>query len=168
MIGLEGDRGGCEIYYRCGSLFPSELDTLMRRFGLTERGAEIASAVQGLVRRTIRRELPSADMGFSCALTESGLAQAFTWYSTSRALLGPAARAREALLRVGHASGWPIDRYAALTAPETDAEVPHHGLVGMTIPRDGAMQVTATVAAASLRMSRDPDAAGAGGRDRRD
>jgi hypothetical protein len=147
MIGLDGDRGGFEVYYRCGRLFPAELDTLLRRFGLPERGAEITRAAHLLVQRTIRFELPSFDMGFSCALSSDGRAQAFTWYSTSPALLGPAARAREALLRVGRASGWDVDGYAALTEPAADSTVPHHGLVGMTIPRDGPMQVTATIAA---------------------
>jgi hypothetical protein len=159
MIGLDGSRGGVEIYYRCGRLYPAELDTLLRRFGLPERGAEIAGCLQALTRRTIRFELPSFDMGFSAALAEDGEPLAFTWYSASAALLGPVARAREAILRVGRASGWPVGGYERLTAPNPDGSVAHHGLIGMTIPRDGGMQMSATVAALPLPGAAAPRSA---------
>jgi hypothetical protein len=144
MAGLDGDRGGVELYYRAQGLHPAELDTLLARAGLPPRGVEIARTVQELLQRTIRGPLPSADMGFSYALDESGRALAFTWYSTSRALLGPPSRAREAILRVVRAQGWDAGDYERLTG---DADTPHHGIVGMTIPREGPMQLTATVAA---------------------
>jgi hypothetical protein len=152
MIGLDAHRGIVELYYRCAPLFPTELDTLLRRFCLPQRGAEICARLLALTLRTIRFTLPSFDMGFSCAFGEDRRPLAFTWYSTSVGLLGPPARARDAILRVGRAEGWPVDDYASLTAGDANGPVPDHGLLGMTLPRDGAMQMTATVAALPLPM----------------
>jgi hypothetical protein len=153
MIGLDAHQGAVELYYRCAPLFPPELDTLLRRFGLRERGHEICAMVQALTLRSIRFKLPSFDMGFSCAFGEDGRPLAFTWYSTSVGLLGPPAQAQHAILRVGRARDWPMDRYASLTAAEADGSVPDHGLVGMILPRDGTMRVTATVASLPLSES---------------
>ncbi len=151
MLGLDGDRGGMEIYYRCFGLYPSELDSLLEATGWVGRSGEIVRMIEMLRQRTLRHELPSADMGFSLALGADGHALAFTWYSTSRALLGPPSRAREAVLRVGHAAGWSLEGYRSLTE---GAITPHHGLIGMTIPCDGPMQLTATVAVDSRQECR--------------
>jgi hypothetical protein len=157
MIGIDPQRGGVELYYRCRPLFPPELDTLLRRFRLSERGAEICAVVQALTQRTIRLALPSSDMGFSCAFAHDGRPLAFTWYSTSVGLLGPPARARDAVLRLGRARNWPIDRYARLTVAERDEAVAAHGLIGVVLPPAGAPQVTATVAVLPPSSAKERD-----------
>lgn len=145
MVGLDGRRGGPEIYYRCAGLHPAELDVLLARVGMAPRGGEVVRLVEALMRRSIRFSLPADDMGFSYALDAAGRAMAFTWYATGRSLMGPPARAREAVLRVGRGAGWDMDAYAALTeGPET----PHHGLVGATLLLDGSLQLNVSVAAA--------------------
>lgn len=153
MIGLDPVSGGVELYYRCGRLFPPEIDTLLRRFALAERGAEVVDFIAALTRRTVRFELPSFDMGFSCAFDAQGRARVFTWYSNARALLGPPARARAALLRVGTEAGWPMADYEALSRPDAQGRVPEHGLVGVMLADGHPLQATATVALAP------PDAA---------
>ncbi|GGE87310.1 hypothetical protein H1W37_06415 [Stappia taiwanensis] len=144
MIGLDTRSGGLELYYRCDRLFPKELDTLLTRLRLPERGGEVVALVAALTRRSIRFELPSYDMGFSYAFDGQGRPQAFTWYSVAEALLGPPDRVREAILRVGRAAGWDQDAYARLTDARA---VPGHGLVGAVLAPELPMQVTATVAA---------------------
>jgi hypothetical protein len=145
MLGLDGLRGGVEVYARCVGLHPAELDVLLGRVGLAPRGGEVVRMVEALMRRSIRFSLPADDMGFSYALDAGGRALAFTWYATARSLLGPPARAREAILRVGRSAGWDLDAYAALTdAPET----PHHGLIGITLLSGGLLQLNVSVAAA--------------------
>jgi hypothetical protein len=146
MIGLDPVSGGVELYYRSARLFPAELDTLMRRFGLDERGQEIVDLLSALTQRSIRFELPSHDMGFSVAFDPQGAARVFTFYSNATALLGPAARARAALLRVGRERDWPMQDYDALSAPDGDGLVPEHGLVGAMLAADQPMHATATVA----------------------
>ncbi|SDU30632.1 hypothetical protein [Stappia sp. ES.058] len=148
MIGLDPASGGTEFYYRCGRLFPAELDTLMRRFGLDERGGEVVGFLTTLTQRTVRFELPSYDMGFSCAFDAQGRARVFTWYSNATALLGPPERARAALLRVGNEAGWPMDAYDALTLPDDTGRVPEHGLVGVMLADGQPLHATATVALA--------------------
>lgn len=146
MIGLDPVSGGVELYYRSARLFPAELDTLMRRFGLEERGTEVADLLAELTRRSIRFELPSHDMGFSVAFDADGTARVFTFYSNATALLGPAARARSALLRVGRARDWPMQDYDALSAPDDDGHVPEHGLIGAMLAAGQPLHATATLA----------------------
>lgn len=143
MIGLDTRSGGLELYYRCDRLFPKELDTLLKRLRLPERGGEVVALVAALTRRSIRFELPSYDMGFSYAFDGQGRPQVFTWYSVAEALLGPPGKVREAILRVGRAAGWDLDAYARLTDARA---VPGHGLVGAVLAPELPMQVTATVA----------------------
>lgn len=154
MVGLDGSRGGIEVYGRCRGLYPTELDTLLAHAGMERRGVEIVRTIEALTGRTIRGELPSADMGFSVARGEDGGPLAFTWYSTSRALLGPPGRARAAVLRVGLAAGWDLRGYARLTA---GAATPHHGVIGVTIPVHGPLQLTASVALFPPEESGDGD-----------
>lgn len=149
MVGLDVQSGAIEIYYRCGRLYRGEIDTLLRRFRMDERGAEVVAVLEALTRRTVRFELPSHDMGVSCSFGVDGCPRVFTWYSTCAALLGPPARARDALLRVGSEAGWPMDAYACLTAGGPSGEVPGHGLIGAMLAEGQPLQVTATVAAAA-------------------
>lgn len=146
MIGLDPVSGGMELYYRCARLFPPEIDTLLCRFALAERGAEVVDFIAALTRRTVRFELPSFDMGFSVAFDAQGRARVFTWYSNATALLGPAARIRAALMRVGPEAGWPMADYEALSAPDARGRVPEHGLVGVMLADGHPLQATATVA----------------------
>lgn len=143
MMGLDGDRGGTELYCRAHGLHPAELDTLLDHAGMARRGGEIVRVIETLTQRTIRWPLPSGDMGFSIARDEHGKPLAFTWYSTSRALLGPPGRARAAVLRAGLAAGWDLSGYAALTAGDA---TPHHGVIGVTIPVHGPLEFNASVA----------------------
>ena len=145
MVGLDPMRGGVELYYRSASLFPGELNTLLKRFRLSPRGSEITAWIQQLLQRSIRDTLPSADMGFSCATSASGAPQIFTWYSTSIALLGPPERARAALLRVGEADLSALQAYAQFSAPAPGERVPEHGLIGAMLAENVPMQTTATV-----------------------
>lgn len=141
MLGLDPHSGKIELYYRCAPLFASELNTLMRRVDLPERAPEVSAWIRTLIQRTARFELPSHDMGFSYALDASARAQAFTWYSTSEALLGPPERARAALLREP-------ERSSALRAYQSFSncdEIPEHGLVGAVLAPNVPMQMTATV-----------------------
>ncbi|WP_029059155.1 hypothetical protein [Stappia stellulata] len=146
MIGLDPASGGVELYYRCARLYPAELDTLMRRFSCPERGQEVVDFIGALTQRTVRFELPSYDMGFSVALQAAGGASVFTWYSNATALLGPAARTRAALLRVGGERGWPMEDYDALSRPDENGQVPEHGLVGVMLAQGQPMHATATIA----------------------
>lgn len=143
MLGLDPHSGKIELYYRCAPLFASELNTLMRRVDLPERAPEIGAWIRTLMQRSARFELPSHDMGFSYALDASAHAQAFTWYSTSEALLGPAERTRAALLREAPTEGARLG-YAHFTAAPA---IPEHGLVGAMLIPDFPMQMTATVSA---------------------
>lgn len=146
MIGLDPVKGGAELYWRCGRLYPGELDTLLRRFRLPERGSEIVDWITALTRRSVRFELPAYDMGFSCAFDAAFQPRVFTWYANAVSLLGPPERIREALLRVGRKAGWPMADYAALTAPDRAGRVPVHGLLGAILAADAPFAVTATVA----------------------
>lgn len=150
MLGLDPHSGKIELYYRCAPLFANELNTLMRRVGLPERAPEVSAWIRTLIQRTARFELPSHDMGFSYALQpgEGGIAkaQAFTWYSTSEALLGPPDRARRALLRgAGTDADAGLIGYGQFTSSVANA--PEHGLVGAVIAPNLPMQMTATISA---------------------
>jgi hypothetical protein len=147
MVGLDVQTGAVELYYRCRTLFRGELDTLLRRFRLDARGAEVVTVLEALTRRSVRFELPSHDMGFSCSFAADGRPQVFTWYSTSAALLGSPGCAREAILRMGLDAGWSMASYEQLTACELYDDVPCHGLVGAVLADGQPLQLTATVAA---------------------
>ncbi len=156
MLGLDPQGGGVEVYYRCDRLFPGDLDTLMRRFGLPQRAAEIAGLVERLTQRSLRFEIPSWDTGFSVAYlarpeTAEFVPAAFTFYSNAASLLGPDERVRCALLREGRRSGFDTQAYEALFARplEGDGAAPplqRHGLVGAVLPGEAPMRVTATLA----------------------
>ena len=146
MLGLDPHSGKIELYYRCEPLFASELNTLMRRVNLPERAPEVSAWIRTLIQRTARFELPSHDMGFSYALDASAKAQAFTWYSTAEALLGPPAHARAALLRgSGPVACTALRGYGQFS--DSIAQTPEHGLVGAVLAADVPMQMTATVSA---------------------
>uniref|UniRef100_UPI003A997391 hypothetical protein n=1 Tax=Stappia sp. TaxID=1870903 RepID=UPI003A997391 len=166
MLGLDPQNGGVEVYYRCGRLFPGDLDALMRRFRLPERSGEVVALIERLTRRSVRFELPSWDVGFSVAYVtgdeDARLSPAvFTFYSNAASLLGPDERVRCALMREGRARGWDLGPYAALHARAVDpgpgasasgaqgageAPLQRHGLVGAVLPAGGDMRVTATLA----------------------
>ncbi|WP_249695911.1 hypothetical protein [Stappia sp. WLB 29] len=158
MLGVTPDGGVLELYYRTDPLFPGDLDTLMRRFGLVPRGREIRRLVERLTGRSVRFEIPSSDVGFSVAfqIVGEGRAQrahalAFTFYSNAAALLGPDARVTEALLAEGAVRGWDMAAYRhALSgsgAPHGEAPLQRHGLVGLVLAGKASARVTATLAA---------------------
>lgn len=146
MIGLDPLKGGAELYWRCGRLYPGEIDTLLRRFRLPERGREIVAWIEALTQRSVRFELPAYDMGFSCAVDAGFVPRVFTWYANATSFLGPPERCRAALLRVGEAAGWPMDDYLRLTRPDARGRVPMHGLIGAILADGAPLAATATVA----------------------
>ena len=146
MIGLDPVTCGVELYWRSARLYPGELDTLLRRLGLPERGGEIVDWIAALTQRRIQFELPAFDMGFSCAFDASGRACVFTWYANATAFLGPPARCREALLRVGAQRDWPMADYARFTEADAAGRVPEHGIIGASVAENAPLAATATVA----------------------
>lgn len=141
MLGLDPHNGKIELYYRCASLHASELNTLMRRVDLPERAPEVSAWIRTLIQRSSRFELPSHDMGFSYALDANARAQAFTWYSTSEALLGPPDNARTALLRNARLTPALLGYAQFSDLPA----VPEHGLVGAVLAPEVPMQMTVTL-----------------------
>ncbi|MBC2860685.1 hypothetical protein [Stappia sp. 28M-7] len=159
MAGLTPDGGLLELYYRTDPLFPGDLDTLMRRFGLVPQGQEVRRLVERLTGRSVRFEIPSSDIGFSVAFRMAGEGRsrrahacAFTFYSNAAALLGPDARIADALLAEGAARGWDMTAYrqafAACDTRHSEDEVPlqRHGLIGMVLALEAPPRVTATLA----------------------
>lgn len=159
MLGVTPDGGLLELYYRADPLFPGDVETLMRRFGLVPRGQEVRRLVERLTGRSVRFEIPSSDIGFSVAFRMAGEGQArrahaaaFTFYSNAAALLGPDARVTDALLAEGAARGWDMTAYQQAVigsaTPHGESEVPlqRHGLIGLVLAGKAPPRVTATLA----------------------
>jgi len=128
MVGLDPNRPGFELYYRNDTLRGDEVNTLLRRFLLPQHGGEVTKFLQDLTQRTIRFALPSHDMGFSVAINNCDEPFALTWYTTSEASIGPANRARQAILRVGRERGWQLDVYKTLLKSDDRVDSAAHGL----------------------------------------
>ena len=146
MVGLDPLRPGIEIYQHLTGLCRRGLTLLLRRFGFEACERDVIEVIERLTGRTFRRELQSDDLGFSVALWEPAKSEILTIYSVSEALLGPASRARSALLNLGESRNWPMDDYALLSGPDQNGQYPHHGLIGIVLAHNRPPAVTTTLA----------------------
>jgi hypothetical protein len=151
MVGLEPRTGTIELYYSARMLFTGELDTLMRRAQLPARGAEMIALLQMLTGRTIDREIPSADLGFSYSFTPGS--RVFTLYSFAHSLLGGDGAIRRSLLSVCRRRGWDARAYEQVSSPAADGRGPRtwHGMIGLMAESAGPIRMTVGIAPPEAR-----------------
>ena len=137
MIGWDGK---CiELYYQAQSVRPGEVRVLLDRVGLAHRTNDLLDQLAMAQGRSIRRQLPATDLGWSYALdptADEPLAGAtFTLYAVANALFGGDGPIRAALLRLGSRTGWNLDRYRRLSQPlaSRGGHRTQHGLFGLAV-----------------------------------
>jgi hypothetical protein len=148
MIGHQAGR--TELYYGSVGLKPGEVATAMSRIGLAARAPEVLKLLAEAYGRTLHRELPCQDFGWSYAISangadgESGEVEAFTLYTFANSLLGGDGRIRAAILRLAAAHGWELPLYERLSRPlaERRGALTHHGMFGIVAPVEGPLTLS--------------------------
>jgi hypothetical protein len=153
MAGLDPQRPGIEIYGQMASMQVAALSLICDRLGFPAVAPKAIGLLQALMEQRLPTRMPAAEQGLSLAMDEAGEGVSLTWYAPCDAVLGPPARAREALLGFGVRRQWQMDEYAALSAPERTGCVPWHGVIGLTVGRDGGFFLSVTC---STRQEGDP------------
>jgi hypothetical protein len=142
MLGLQPGR--TELYYGSLGLRPGEIATALARVGLAGRAPEVLDLLTEAYGRSLGRELPAADFGWSYALGPGGEPEAFTLYTFANALLGGDGRIRTAVLRLAAAHGWDLSLYEAISRPlaARRGALTHHGMLGIVVPAAGPLTLS--------------------------
>jgi hypothetical protein len=142
MVGHQAGRS--ELYYSSSGLKPGEVRTAMSRVGLEARAPEVLDLLQEAYGRTLYRDLPCQDFGWSYALNGDGEAEAFTLYTFANSLFGGDGRIRAAILRLAAAHGWELPLYERISRPlaERRGALTHHGMFGIVAPARGPLTLS--------------------------
>lgn len=143
MLGLDPGTGRLELYYRAGRLHAGEVELAARRVGLPGCGTAAVDLLGALAGRLFRRDLPSADLGFSAAWSPAGEPVAFSLFSFAHSLLGGDRRIRAAVLGLADSRGWDAGPYRELSAPLADGTgfATWHGMAGALAAADGTVRL---------------------------
>ena len=135
MVGCPVGSDGLELYFDSSGLRPAEVAMLMGPLCLESRAPEILDLLRVAYGRSIRRELPARDFGYSYALNAAGEPAAFSLYTFANALLGGDGRIRAAILRLADRVGWDAEFYERLSRPieRRTGWLTVHGLFGVTV-----------------------------------
>jgi hypothetical protein len=144
MAGLDPATDCVEIYCEIAPLDADALPILLSLFELPPLSRQAVNLLAELGQQSVRGKMPTDEQGLSLSLDQTGRLMALTWYAYADALLGPPAQIRRALLTVGAAHSWEMDRYRALSVPDDGGRVPWHGLIGLTISRGAGLLLAAT------------------------
>jgi hypothetical protein len=142
MVGHQAGR--IELYYSSSGLKPGEIATAMSRVGLEARAPEVLALLQEAYGRTLHRDLPCQDFGWSYALKGGGEIEAFTLYTFANSLFGGDGRIRAAILRLAAAHGWELPLYERISRPlaERRGAKTHHGMFGIVAPARGPLALS--------------------------
>lgn len=144
MLGFDPNTDGVEIYSETAPVLPDALTLLCGRFGLPGQSRRAIGLLEKLMQQRISARMPSAEQGLSLATDGEGTVTSLTWHAHADALLGPPAKARQALLVLGDALGWSMEAYAALSRPDDTGRVPWHGVIGLSIDRRAGVLLSVT------------------------
>lgn len=144
MAGLDPATECVEIYCEIAPLDADALPILLSLFELPPLSAQALTLLAELRQQSVRGKMPTNEQGLSLSMDQTGCLTALTWYAHADALLGPPDQIRRALLTVGAAHSWEMDRYRALSAPDARGHVPWHGLISLTISRRAGLLLAAT------------------------
>src|ERR1044071_8731139 len=144
MAGLDPATDCVEIYCEIAPLDADALPILLALFELPPLSRQALDLLVELRQQSVRGKMPTDEQGLSLSMDQAGRLTALTWYAHADSLLGPPAQIRRALLTVGAAHGWEMDRYRALGAPDDCGRVPWHGVIGLTISRKAGLLLAAT------------------------
>lgn len=150
MAGFDTSCGSVEVYYRTPPLHRDVIWGLLDVAGLPPRASALVSAVERMTGRTIRTMLPGHDQGVSITISPGGRVETLTWYTHADSLLGPPAQVRAAYLRAAADHGWPVRRYATMSAPDVTGRFPWPGLAGFSLHRDTQVATSLTCAVRPL------------------
>lgn len=144
MAGLDPATECVEIYCEIAPLDADALPILLSLFELPPLSRQALELLSELRQQSVRGKMPTEEQGLSLSMDQTGRVTALTWYAHADALLGPPAQIRRALLTVGAAHNWEMDRYRSLSAPDDSGHIPWHGLIGLTISRKAGLLLAAT------------------------
>lgn len=144
MAGFDAVADGAEIYGKCTPLSLDALSVLCSALGRTSAAREGVAILCEARQQHIAARLPTTSQGFSLALNRRGRLEAITWYAYCEDLLGPAPRARNALLAIGASQDWDMRAYERMSAPGESGAVPWHGVIGLTVSRQAGVQFSAS------------------------
>jgi|GEM_PF-757244 len=144
MAGFDPATECVEIYCKIAPLDADALPILLSLFELSPLSRQSLKLLAELRQQSVRGKMPTDEQGLSLSMDQTGRLTALTWYAHADALLGPPAQIRQALLTVGAAHGWEMDRYRVLSAPDDRGHVPWHGVIGLTISRRAGLLLAAT------------------------
>lgn len=133
MAGIDPARPGIEVYCDVAPMAADALAIICAQAGLPAQSRKAIALLDALMQQRTGAWMPSAEQGLSLALDACGKVIALTWHAHADALLGPAPRARDAVLQLGARQGWDMAAYAAMSTPDQHDAVPWHGVVGLTI-----------------------------------
>jgi|GEM_PF-5928660 hypothetical protein len=133
--------GDYEYYFRISHLYARNLSTLFKLSGIPDQSKSVQQLLETLIRRYIKAEIPTTDLGISIACSIKGDIQALTIYSYAQSLLGLDPQIKKAVLELGKEYNWDMDPYLELTAglekiKEFDINT-WHGMVGIVASKDG-------------------------------
>lgn len=144
MAGVDPARPGIEVYCDVAPMTSDAFAIMCAQVALPAQSRKAIALLEALMQQRTRAWMPSAEQGLSLALDVHGRVISLTWHAPADALLGPATRAREALLRLGGMKSWNMAPYAAMSAPDQHVAVPWHGVVGLTIADDADVLLSVT------------------------
>ncbi|MGH3692916.1 MAG: hypothetical protein ACRDRX_02745 [Pseudonocardiaceae bacterium] len=150
MAGFDTSCGSIEVYCRTPPLHRDVIWGLVAAVGLPPHAGVLVSAVERMTGQAVRTRLPGHDQGVSITISPGGQVETLTWYTHADALFGPPAQVRAAYLRAAADHGWPVRRYAAMSAPDVTGRVPWHGLAGFSLRGDAQVAISVTCAVRPL------------------
>lgn len=146
MAGFDTSSGSIEVYYRTPALHREVIAGLVAAIGFPPRADALVSAVERMTGQAVRVNLPGPDQGVSITISPGGRVETLTWYTHADTLFGPPVRVRAAYLRAAADHGWPVRRYATMSAPDAAGRCPWPGLAGFSLHRDGPVATSLTCA----------------------